>query len=1056
MTELVKNFAAKYDGLPISTLIFEPVENSGAQTDYKIIYANETFAADWKLYRPGEPSAVGKCVLESGVMSETVVRLMEENFRSGTAFSYYLPEGDIHVHFQPMKNLPAPYMGFFLTNVTEYEAKSSEIHFLRSIRQIENAAILMKRHEDGTMESVFASQEFARMMECDDQEAALKFMNGVGFIASTHPDDRLSVKRILRRRFSENRTKDLTIRKITAKKNILWCHVHYAFIDDFGKNYVYCTYFDVTAAKIYAERLRETYVSIGDNFYRENDSTLGMFRVNLSRNVIEDMRGKDLFATDSKIRSFSEIIKIRAANYPIQSEQARFLEIFNVDRMISAFLDGKTFFSEYFFSRRKDGRFCYVNFVAMLTRHPISNEIVAFISEQAANRAKVQSALLDKILARQFDMVAYIVNGKYGVVLGDSALIGRGSIFPVSRKGDYVQYLDNQVFPVLSGTGEQISEMKAALSLDAIEKNVAPDKPYIVNIACEIGGEIYYKRLDFYSISRDAEFFILLKSDTTEIQRQQMEQNNRLREALKEARQANVAKSAFLSRMSHEIRTPMNAIIGLDNIALHEKNLTAPLRKNLEQIGQSARYLLSLINDILDMSRIESGRVNVKSEEFSFESFLEQIKIIVGGQCADKGLNFRCDVIGALNKFYIGDDTKLKQILLNILGNAIKFTDAGGSVTLEVECTAQYEGQSNFRFTVRDTGIGMDKEYLPKIFDAFSQEDFTTRSSYGGTGLGLTITKNIVEMLNGKISVESERGVGSTFTVNLPLKNSTRIGSDEAVHLQNLNILIIDDDPVSLAHARAIFGESGIEPETVESGAKALEMIKLRHARREDYNLIFIDYNMPHLNGIEVTREVREILGGEVALIMITATDVFALQEEALAAGIDGFISKPLSSYNLLYEVQQILHRKKPVEVETPLAPLEGRRILIAEDMPVNAEILLMLLEMQEMEGEHAENGKIAVEMFEQSAPGYYDAVLMDIRMPVMDGLEATAAIRALERSDAKKIPIIAVTANAFDEDVQRSLRAGLNAHLSKPVDAEQLYRTLQELIGKNLASQEG
>ena len=1053
MTELLKGFAAKYDDLPISTVIYEPVLNAdGTLADYRIIYANETFAADWNFYRPNEP-CVGAGILATSVMNETVLHLMEENFRAGTAFSDYIAEGDIHVHVQPMKNLPPPFVGYFLTNVSEYETKSSKVHFLRSIRQIENAAILMKRHEDGTMESVFASQEFARMMECPDEESALKMMNGVGFIASTHPDDRLSVKRMLRRRFSENRTRDLTIRKITAQKNIIWCHVHYAFIDDFGENYVYCTYFDVTAARIYAERLRATYVSIGDNFYRENDLTLGMFRVNLSRNVIEDMRGRDLFATDSKIRSFSEVIKIRAVNYPIQSEQARLLEIFNTEKMIIAFLDGKNFFSEYFFSRRKDGQFRYVNIVAMLTRHPISNEIVAFISEQKANRSKVQSALLDKILARQFDMVAYIVNGKYGVVLGDSALIGKGGIFPVSCHGDYLKYLDNQVFPVLRGTDEQISAMKDALSLDAIEKNVSPDKPHIVNIACEINGEIYYKRLDFYSLDPNAEFFILLNSDTTEIQRQQIEQNNRLREALKEARQANVAKSAFLSRMSHEIRTPMNAIIGLDNIALHEPNLTAPLKKNLEQIGQSARDLLTLINDILDMSRIESGRVNVKSEEFSFESFIEQIKIIVSGQCADKGLNFRCNIIGAISKYYVGDDTKLKQILLNILGNAIKFTDTGGEITLDIECTAQYEGQSNFRFTIRDTGIGMDKDYLPRIFDAFSQEDFTTRSSYGGTGLGLTITKNIVEMLNGKISVESERGVGSTFTVNLPLKNSTRIVADEDIHLQNLNILVIDDDAVSRDHARAILGESGIEPDTVENGEKALEMIKLRRARREDYNLIFVDYNMPRLNGIELAHEIRKLLGEEVALVMITATDVFALQEEALDAGIDGFISKPLSSYNLLYEVQQILHRKKSAEAETPLAPLEGRRVLIAEDMPVNAEILLMLLEMQEIEGEHAENGKIAVEMFEKSEPGYYDAVLMDIRMPVMDGLEATAAIRALDRPDAKKIPIVAVTANAFDEDVQRSLRAGLNAHLSKPVDAEQLYHTLQELIGKNLAS---
>ena len=1029
---------SKYDDLPISTVIYEPYTNFNiSKCEYRIVYINDAFAAEWNFYRP----------------NEVVQKLMDENSQRGTSFSYYIKEKDVHVHFQSVKNLPPPYIGFFLTNVTEYEEKSAKIHFLRSIKQIENAAVLLRDDGSGELQTVFVTKEFAKMMECSEEDA-LKIMNGIGYLETTHPDDRLSVKRMLRRHISENHTQDLTIRKITSKGNTVWCNIHYAFIDDFNEDYIYCTYFDVTTTRIYAERLRASYLSIGDNFYRENNLTLGMFRVNLTRNALEDMRGKDLFGTDSTVRPYSEVMKLRAANYPIAEESARFLEIFDKEKLISGYMEGKTRVSEYFFSRRKDGRFCYVNFIAMLTRHPISNEIIAFISEQEASHEKVQAALLDKILARQFDMVSYIVNGKYGVVLGDSALIGKGSIFPLSKNGVYAEYLANQVYPVLSGTEEQISTMKDALKLEAIEKNVTTDTPYIVNISCAIGGEIYYKRLDFYSLDDKAKFFILLKSDTTEIQRKQIEQNERLREALKDARQANVAKSAFLSRMSHEIRTPMNAIIGLDNIALHEPDISPTMRKHLEQIGHSARYLLSLINDILDMSRIESGKVTVKSEEFSFEDFLEQIKIMVGGQCRDKGLHFYCNIIGKLNQYYIGDDTKLKQILMNILGNAVKFTDVGGDITLNVECTANYEGQSNFRFTMKDTGIGMDKSYLPKIFDAFSQEDATTTSSYGGSGLGLAITKNIVEMMNGTISVESEKGVGSTFIVNLPLKNSSQNLNDEELTIrpQDLNVLVVDDDEVSRDHARAILEESGVELETVETGKEALDLITLHNARHDKYNLVLIDYHMPRLNGIEVTREIRKFLGDEITIIMITASDLFSLRDEAIEAGVDGFIAKPLSSYNMFYEIQQIFHRKQATEQETPLAELEGRKILIAEDMPVNAEIVMMLLEMREIESEHAENGKVAVEMFAKSEPNYYDAILMDIRMPEMDGLQATAAIRALDRPDAKTIPIIAMTANAFDEDVQRSLQAGMNAHLSKPVDPENMFLTLQELIGKNIA----
>ncbi len=935
----------------------------------------------------------------------------------------------------------------FSPNCNESEEKQ---RLLRSLRQIENAAVLMRQNFSGDWEPVFVSEEFAKMMECSVEEA-FQMMSGVGYIATTHPDDRLSVKRMLRRRFSENRTKNLNIRKITAKGNTIWCKVNYAFIDDFGENFLYCTYFDVTTARNYADLLRASYMSIGDTFYRENNLTLGMFRVNLTKNIIEDMRGKDLFGTDSTIRSYSEVMKLRAVNYPIKEEQTRFLDIFDNERMIATYLDGKNRLSEYFFSRRKDGRFCYVNFTAMLTRHPISSEIIAFIAEQEASKEKVQNALLEKILARQFDMVAYIVNGKYGVVLGDSALIEKGSIFPLSRTGDYEKYLQNQVIPVLSGTDEQVTAMKDALQISAIEKNVTPDKPYIVNIACDIDGEVYYKRLDFYNLDPKAKFFILLKSDTTEIQRKQIEQNNRLREALKEARQANVAKTAFLSRMSHEIRTPMNAIIGLDNIALHEPNLTATLQKHLEQIGESARYLLSLINDILDMSRIESGRITIKNEEFLFESFIEQIRVIVDGQCRDKGLTFHCNIGENIQPYYIGDSTKLKQILINILGNAVKFTDSGGEITLDVECTAQFEGQSNFRFTIKDTGIGMDEAYLPKIFDAFSQEDGTTTSSYGGSGLGLAITKNIVDIMNGKVAVSSKKGVGTTFVIDLPLKNSEYSDNpDEIARPQDWKILLVDDDAVTREHARAIFGEAGMKIETAESGSDALQMIELHKARRDEYTLILVDYHMPEMNGIDLVREIRKDLGEEVAIIMITSADIFNLRDDALDAGIDGFIAKPLSTYNVVYETQQILHRKGAVKKEAEPVQLEGRHVLVAEDMIVNAQILMMVLEMREITADHAENGKIAVEMFRKSEPGFYSAILMDVRMPEMDGLEAAAAIRALDHPDAKKIPIIALTANAFDEDVQRSLRAGMNAHLSKPVEPENLFQSLQELIGKN------
>ena len=409
--------------------------------------------------------------------------------------------------------------------------------------------------------------------------------------------------------------------------------------------------------------------------------------------------------------------------------------------------------------------------------------------------------------------------------------------------------------------------------------------------------------------------------------RESMAKNEALAEALTVAEDASRAKTAFLSNMSHEIRTPMNAIIGLDTLALHDAGLSEQTRDYLEKIGASARHLLGLINDILDMSRIESGRVILHKEEFSLGAVLEEINTMVMSQCSDKGLHYECRVLSEMDDWYVGDATKLKEVLINILSNAIKFTEAPGSVTMTVRRTAQFEDQSTLCFRVQDTGIGMDQEFLPKIFDPFSQEDGSTKNKYGSTGLGMAITKNIVEMMNGTISVESEKGVGTAFTVFVTLKNSEH-------------------------------------EEAAPAAAPG--------------------------------------------------------QETASASGGD---------------------EQRPT--------LAGRRILLAEDIEINAEIMMDVLSMEEIEADHAENGRIAVEMFSASTPGSYSAILMDIRMPEMDGLEAAAAIRALDRPDAKKIPIIALTANAFDEDVQRSLQAGMNAHLSKPVEPDHLYRTLEDLIEK-------
>ena len=530
--------------------------------------------------------------------------------------------------------------------------------------------------------------------------------------------------------------------------------------------------------------------------------------------------------------------------------------------------------------------------------------------------------------------------------------------------------------------------------------------------------------------------------------RSQLRQADALKDALSAAQEANQAKTAFLSNMSHEIRTPMNAIIGLDNIALADQTISDTTRAHLEKIGTSAHHLLGIINDILDMSRIESGRMTIKSEEFSFSKALEQVNTMISGQCSDKGLQYDCRIIGDVNNYYIGDDMKLRQVMINILGNSVKFTPEGGNVSTTIETITRYDGKSTLRFTFSDTGIGMSEEYLPKLFDAFSQEDSSTTSKYGSTGLGMPITKSIVELMNGHIEVRSKKGEGTTFTVTVTLLDSDRNdeGENGVLRPQEMCVLVIDDDPIACEHAQLILGQVGISCEKALSGAEGLEMARVRHARRDPYNLILVDWKMPDMDGVETTRQIRAAVGNETPVIILTSYNWDDIAEEAREAGVDSFVAKPLFVNSVMDEFREAFN-KKNARLVKQTADLTGKRILLAEDVAVNAEIMMMVLAMREMEVEHAENGRIAVDMFTGHEPNYYDAILMDMRMPEMDGLEATKAIRAMDRPDAQAIPIIALTANAFDEDVQRSMQAGLNAHLSKPVEPEALFSTLEGLI---------
>ena len=590
----------------------------------------------------------------------------------------------------------------------------------------------------------------------------------------------------------------------------------------------------------------------------------------------------------------------------------------------------------------------------------------------------------------------------------------------------------------------------AAMKRKTLMKALVRKNTFVMTYRRMLGNRPGYVSMKVSRMENNENYIIIGFMDVDAEMREAMAKSEALSDAISSAEEANRAKTTFLAGMSHEIRTPINAIIGLDSLALKNERIDDVSRGYFEKIGTSAHQLLSLINDILNMSRIESGRAVLQQSEFSLSGMLEQINAQISPKCDEKGLTYECQTVNLTDDSYIGDDIKLKEVLLNILSNAVKFTKESGHVTLTVEKNSEYGDQTTLCFRVRDTGIGMDKDFLPKIFEVLPEENSEARKKSGSSGLGMPITKRIVDMMNGSISVTSEKGVGTEFTVLVPLRKSERKENEQygEIDLGALYILVVDDNPIEVEHARTVLEEAGIRTDTCTSGQEALRKMEMQHVRQQPYNLILMDWNMPGMNGKETSAELMRQYDKECTIVAMTAYSWEDIQEEAESVGVENFLAKPLYSTNIIENLSQIAKRSHmAIFKEKKRARLEGRRILLAEDVELNAEIMMDMLELENIKADHAENGRVALELFENSTEGIYSAILMDVRMPEMDGLEATERIRALNRADAKRIPIIALTANAFDEDVQRSMQAGMNAHLNKPVEMDHLIRILGELI---------
>ena len=526
--------------------------------------------------------------------------------------------------------------------------------------------------------------------------------------------------------------------------------------------------------------------------------------------------------------------------------------------------------------------------------------------------------------------------------------------------------------------------------------------------------------------------------------------NQQLEEALSAAEAANQAKSVFLSNMSHDIRTPMNAIVGFTALAMTHIDHREQVEEYLKKIMTSGNHLLSLINDVLDMSRIESGKMHLDEQECSLPDILHGLRNIIQADIRAKQLEFYIDAVDVIHEEIYCDKLRLNQVLLNLLGNSIKYTGPGGLVTMRIrETPLAPAGHANFEFAIKDTGIGMSEEFVRRIFEPFERERNSTISKIQGTGLGMAITKNIVDMMNGSIRVKSEQGVGTEFLVSLTFRlQNVKKEVQDIPELKNCRALVVDDDFNTCDSVSYMLQQIGMRAEWTMSGKEAVLRTRQASMRGDGYSVYIIDLLLPDLNGIEITRRIRKEMGEDVPIIVLTAYDWSDIEDEALEAGVTAFCSKPLFMSELRSCLHSAIHteEKQAPAVKDSLHHHRGR-ILLAEDNELNQEIATAILGEAGFTIDVAENGQIALDMLKKSEPGYYQLVLMDVQMPVMNGYEAATCIRQLEDKALSSIPILAMTANAFEEDKKEALKCGMNGHIAKPIDVNTLLETLDTML---------
>ena len=672
------------------------------------------------------------------------------------------------------------------------------------------------------------------------------------------------------------------------------------------------------------DRVSAMYNELRDELSAITKDRLAVFRVNLTKDIIEDRAGTDLYETDITAKSYTEMMLNRFPDLLIKPAETYGPGLFTREGLMEQFKNGRNNASETVYAQRKHVKNGFFRMDATLVQQPITGDIIAFITERDYNKDIIDKTIWNKVLGEQYDGIAYIASGQLGTILDSNAESVSGSVVPGKDETDYEAYVRRLLAMPGLNAGE-VPKLRDALRIQRIEQELSRNDLYTVDVSFASGNGKRYKRFLFFNANREARFYAFLISDTTSIRQTQAEQNRILAAALKQANASNAAKTTFLSNISHDIRTPMNAIIGFTNLAMQSVDDTQQTGEYLKKIQASSNHLLSLINDVLEMSRIESGKIELENGPCSLCELLRGLHTMISGQVEAKKQTFTLDLEHIVDENVVCDKLRLNQVFLNLLSNAVKYTPENGKIDVFAEQKdGSSRGRALYEFHIRDNGIGMSPEFAERIFEAFEREKTTTVSRIQGTGLGMAITKRIVDLMGGTIDVITAPGKGSEFIVAVEFEVASK-----------------DENQAS--------GEMG---------------------------------------------------------------------------------------------------------ADHPNLDFTGKRLLLVDDMEINREIASTVLEMNGFKVEEAEDGAKAVQMVESSRPGYYDAVLMDIQMPVMNGYEATKRIRTIENKRLSAIPIIAMTANAFEEDRKAAIRAGMNGHIPKPIDVKVLMEALSNVLTSEITAE--